>query len=98
MNTSATLSDREKKNAPFALYKGDAADAALLYKNVVCNDTSAKRYKLAKGISKKNLPVSQIYQCCYFNFYLFTKQLWWAMPTLQISAFICVHLRFKKAL
>jgi len=39
-----------QKNAPFALYKGDAADAALLYKNVACNDTlGAKRY-----ISKKN--------------------------------------------
>ncbi len=35
-----------QKNAPFALYKGDAADAALLYKNVVYNDTlGAKRYK-----------------------------------------------------
>ncbi len=27
-----------------ALYKGDAADAALLYKNVTFNETSAKRY------------------------------------------------------
>jgi len=32
-----------------ALYKGDAADAALLYKNVACNDTlGAKRYSSPK--------------------------------------------------
>jgi len=38
-----------QKNAPFALYKGDAADAALLYKNVACNDTlGAKRYRFGK--------------------------------------------------
>jgi len=34
-----------KKNAPFALYNGDAASVLLWYKNVVCNDTLlAKRY------------------------------------------------------
>jgi len=30
---------------PFALYKGDTADALPLYKNVACKDTSAKRYR-----------------------------------------------------
>ncbi len=29
-----------------ALYKGDAADAALLSKNVACNYTCAKRYRI----------------------------------------------------
>ncbi len=39
-----------------ALYKGDAADAALLYKNVACNYTCAKRYRVNNPtIYKKNL-------------------------------------------
>ncbi|GEM_PF-5885740 len=36
---SPSIKSSCKKNAPFALYKGDAADAALLYRNVACNDT-----------------------------------------------------------
>ena len=37
---------KSKKNAPFALYKGDAANAAFLSIDVVDKDTlGAKRYK-----------------------------------------------------
>jgi len=36
---------RARKMRMHALYKGDTADAVLLYKNVACNDTlGAKRY------------------------------------------------------
>gem|GEM_PF-5102401 len=45
-----------RKNAPFALYKGDAADAALLYKNVACNDTLlASRYSCNRWATSRRL-------------------------------------------
>ncbi len=43
-NEQLTINN-DRKNAPFALYKGEPADAALLYKNVACFDTRAKRYR-----------------------------------------------------
>ena len=38
--------EEEQKNAPFALYKADAANVVFYFQSVACNDTSPKRYIL----------------------------------------------------